>query len=350
MPKNWHHREDKMAERRRAWIFAYQARFGLALSAALSLLLAATHSGLAQTFPSRPITMIVPFVPGGAADTTARIMADSMSKILGQSFVVENVSGAGGTTGSTRGKQAKPDGYTIGLGHMGTHAASVAINPNLAYDPRTDFDYLGLASSTPNIMIMRKDFPAKNFAEFVAQVKARGNNLKMGHSGIGAASHITCILFFQLIETQPTYITYRGFGQTINDVISGELDGTCDLVASVTPHITAGTVKAYVVAADERSPTVPDVPSANEVGLPDFKAATWNGLYAPKGVPGQILERLRDAHAKALDDPVVQKRLGDLGATVPKPAERGGDYMQRLVVSEVARWTQIMRKAGVAVQ
>jgi len=233
---------------------------------------------------------------------------------------------------------------------MGTHAASVGINPNLPYDPRKHFDYLGLVSTTPNIVFARKNFPANNLKEFIAYAKANGDKLKIGHSGIGAASHITCILFFELIGTQPTYVSYRGFGQTINDILGGTLDGSCDLVASVSLQVTAGTVKAFVVAADDRSPAVPDVPTSAEAGLPDFKAETWTGLYAPKGTPAPILAKLRDAVGQSLESSLVQKRLGDIGATVPKREQRGGDYMQGLVVREVERWGAILRKAGVAVQ
>jgi tripartite-type tricarboxylate transporter receptor subunit TctC len=309
----------------------------------------AIYPAKAQTYPDRPITLIVPFVAGGAADTTGRILADDMSRQLGQSIVIENVGGAGGATGSARGMRANPDGYTIGLGHMGTHAASVAINPNLPYDPRKDFAYLGLVSTTPNIVFARKDFPAANLQEFIAYARANGSNLKMGHSGIGAASHITCILLFQLIGTQPTYVSYRGFGQTINDILAGNIDGSCDLVASVSPQVAAGTVKAFVVAADDRSPAVPEVPTAAEAGLPEFKAETWTGLYAPKGTPVPILAILREAVANSLETSHVQKRLADIGATVPKREQRGGDYMQALVAREVERWSNILKNAGVAV-
>jgi len=329
---------------------ARRPRVVAALLAAALVELAATWPASAQTYPDRPITMIVPFAAGGAADTNGRIVADAMSKQLGQSVIVENVGGAGGATGSARGMRANPDGYTIGLGHMGTHAAAVGINANLPYDPRKDFEYLGLVSTTPNIVFVRKDFPAATLKDFITYAKANGDNLKFGHSGIGAASHITCILFFELIGVQPTYVSYRGFGQTINDILAGTIDGSCDLVASVSPQVAAGTVKAYVVAADDRSPAVPDVPTAAEAGLPEFKADTWTGLYAPKGTPAAVLAKLREAVAKSLETEQVQKRLGDIGAAVPKPEQRGGDYMQTLVVRDVERWSAILKKAGVSAQ
>ncbi len=304
-------------------------------------------SAVAQTYPERALTLIVPFAAGGAADTTGRIMADAISKHLGQSVVVENIAGAGGATGSLRGKTAAADGYTIGIGHMGTHAASVGVNPKLPYDPRKDYDYLGIVSTTPNIIFMRKDFPAKDLAELMTVAKAKGKELKMGHNGIGSASHITCVLFFQLLGMEPTYVVYRGFGQTINDILSGAIDGSCDLVASVSSQVQAGSVKAYVLGVNERSATVPDVPTAKEAGLADFQAETWTGLYAPKGLPAPVLAKLREAVSKSLADPAVQKRFTDIGAAVPKPDRQGGDYMQKHVAAEVERWIAIMQKAGV---
>ena len=314
---------------------------------ALAVVLGAAYCGhaFAQPFPVRPITLIVPFAAGGAADTTGRIMADAMAKHIGQAIVVENVAGAGGATGSLRGKNAKPDGYTIGLGHMDTHAASVGINPKLAYDPRQDFDYLGLVSTTPNIVFVRKDFPANTLAEFAAYAKSKGKDLKMGHSGIGAASQITCILLFQIIGTEPTYVSYRGFGQTINDILSGSIDGSCDLVASVSGQVQGGSVKAFAVGTPERSPVIPEVPTASEAGMPEFAAETWTGLYAPKGLPADVLAKLRDAVAKSLADPATQERFLKIGATVPKPERQGGDAMLKLVDNEVARWVDILKQA-----
>lgn len=316
---------------------------GLAVAGLATLV--AAQGAAAQTFPDRTITLVVPFAAGGAADTTGRIMADAMAKHIGQSIVVENVAGAGGATGSARVKNARADGYTIGLGHMGTHAASVPINPKLPFDPRTDFQYLGLVSTTPNILFVRKDFPANTLQEFVTYAKAKGKDLKLGHSGIGAASHITCVLLFKLIGTEPTYVTYRGFGQTINDILSGAIDGSCDLVASVSGQVQGGAVKALVVAVEERSKTVPHVPTAKEAGLPEFLAETWTGLYAPKDTPQAALAKLSDAMAKSLADPAVIKRFSDIGADVPKADRQGGTYMQKLVVSEVERWSKIL--AGV---
>ena len=226
-----------------------------------------------------------------------------MSKHLGQSIIIENVAGAGGATGSLRGKNAKPDGYTIGFGHMGTHAAPVATNPKLPYDPRTDFDYLGIHLVTPNLMIVRKDFPAETLQEFVAYAKAKGKDLKMGHNGAGSLAHLTCVFFFQLAGVEPTYVVYRGFGQTINDILSGSIDGTCELIASAREHVVGGSVRGFGVAAAERTPLLPDVPTSKEGGMPEFLVESWLGLYAPKGVPprdpGQVA-RGRGGCARAI--------------------------------------------------
>jgi tripartite-type tricarboxylate transporter receptor subunit TctC len=315
------------------------------LLVAVALALANAAAALAQDYPSRPITLIVPFAAGGAADAIGRIMADGISKHTGQSVIVENVAGAGGAIGSARVKNAKPDGYTIGLGSMGTHAAAVQVNPKLPFDPKTDFSYLGLVSMTPSALFVRKDFPAKTLKDFVAYARAKGKDLKLGHSGIGSAPHITIVLLSQLIGIEPTLVTYRGFGQTINDILAGTIDGSCDLVAAVSGHVQGGSVNALVIAADERSPAVPGVPTASEAGLPEFKAETWTGLYAPKGTSPTALAKLSQAIASALNDPASVKRLAAIGAGVPKPERQGGAYMQTLVVSEVDRWRKIL--AGV---
>jgi tripartite-type tricarboxylate transporter receptor subunit TctC len=324
-----------------------QRKFALLATAMLFALISVQTEAKSQTYPDRTVTLVVPFAAGGGADATGRIITDAMAKHFGQSIVVENVTGAGGAIGSTRVKNATPDGYTIGLGSLGTLAASVAINPKLKFDSRRDFEYLGLVNTTPNIVFVRKDFPANTLSEFIDYAKAKGRDLKMGHSGIGATSHITCVLLFQLIGAQPTYVTYRGYGQTINDILSGSIDGSCDLVTSVSGQISAGAVKAFAIAADERSPALPAVPTAKEAGLPEFRVETWMGLFAPKGTPAPVLARLKDALEKSLIEPAVQKRFAEIGAAVPKPDRQGGEYMLKLVGSEVDRWSGILKKAGV---
>ena len=311
----------------------------LALTAGLGLASGAAH---AQKFPERSITLIVPFAPGGAADVTGRILAAGMQKALGQAVVVENVGGAGGAIGVGKVRTATPDGYTIGLGHTGTHAAAVPVNPRLPYDPRKDFAYLGLVARTPNIIFVRNDHPARDLKEFIAHASAKGQDLKMGHSGNGAASHITCVMFFRMIGAEPTYVAYRGFGQTINDIMAGNVDGSCDLVASVAGHVKGGRTRALVVAAEERAPQVPDVPTAREAGLPEFVLETWTGLYARKDIPAEARTRLEDAIGTALADPDVIRRLADIGARAPAAAERGGAAMQKVVDTDTAFWSRTL--------
>ncbi len=311
-----------------------------------ALLCAGLAPAGAQSFPERPITMIVPFAAGGAADATGRILAESMSRALGKNVVVENVGGAGGATGSARVKNAQPDGYTIGLGHTGTLAAAVTVTPKLPHNPRADFAYLGVVAAAPNVIFVRKDFPAATAQEFIAVAQRKKSDITFGHSGNGAASHITCLLFFGLIKASPTYVPYRGFGQTVNDIIGGKIDGSCDLVASVSGQAQSGLVKALVVATKERSPTLPDVPSAVEAGIPEFQAETWTGLFAPANTPSPIRAILEKAVATALNDPEVAKRLSTIGARVPTPEERGDATMQKLVNSEIDRWADILNRAG----
>lgn len=320
-----------------------------AISTVASVLIAtslAAVAALAQSWPERSITLVVPFAAGGASDVSSRIMAEAMSKSLGQSIIVENVAGAGGATGSLRGRNAKPDGYTIGFGHMGTHAAAVSTNPRLPYDPRTDFDYLGIHLVTPHLIIVRKDLPIQTLQEFVAYAKAKGKDLKMGHNGAGSLAHLTCLFFFQLIGVEPTYVVYRGFGQTINDILSGSIDGTCDLIASAREHVVGGSVRGFGVATAERSPLLPDVPTSKEGGLPEFVIESWLGLYAPKGLPPQILAKLREVAVAALEDPLVQKRFPEIGGNVPRKEDRGGERMLEIIKSDVVRWGEVVKKAG----
>jgi tripartite-type tricarboxylate transporter receptor subunit TctC len=315
----------------------------LTLSAALT---AGGSSAFAQTFPSRTLTILVPFAAGGAADSTGRIMAEGLAKVLGQNVIVENVGGAGGSTGVNRVKNAAADGYVIGLGHSGTQAASVTTTPRLPYNPRADFTYLGLVASTPNTVFVRNDFPTKDLKEFIAKAREMQDKLTFGHSGNRAASHMACLHFFGAIGVTPTYVPYRGFGQTINDIVGSKIDGSCDLVASVSGHVQGGTVRGLVVAAKDRAEAMPNVPTAAEAGLPEFLGETWTGLFVPRNTPKAVSDALEAAVRKALDDPDVQQKLKRIGVRVPRPDERGGETMQKLVETEIDRWAGILTRAG----
>jgi tripartite-type tricarboxylate transporter receptor subunit TctC len=311
------------------------------LAAALSL-----PAGLAQAaYPERPITMVVPFAAGGPTDVVARIIAEPMSQTLGQQVVIENVSGAGGTTGITRASQAAPDGYTIMMGHMGTHGAAPAVYPNLKYSPTKDFAPIGMAAGTPILVVARKDFPAKDLKEFMAYARANPTKLNEAHAGVGSVSYTTCTLFNSLLGVKPTRIVYRGTGPALNDLVSGQVDYMCDQIVNLVPQIQAGTIRAYAIAMAQRSPAIPEVPTTKEAGLPEFQVTAWNAVFAPKGTPPEIVARLSAALVAALADEATKRRLLELGA-VADPASQTPEGLRKLVESEVARWNKVLGDAG----
>jgi tripartite-type tricarboxylate transporter receptor subunit TctC len=323
------------------------ARFR-SLVAGFAVLAASTGLAAAQDYPTRPITMIVPFAAGGPTDVIARIVSENMSKTLGQTIVIENVVGAGGTTGATRAMRAAPDGYTIIMGHMGTHAASVALYPKLAYKPDADFEPIGLVAGTPILILAKKDFPAKDLKEFVAYVKANADKLNLAHAGVGSVSFTTCLLLNSLLNVKPTSIPYQGTGPSMNALVAGQVDYMCDQIVNAVPQIKGGTIKAYAIGTAERNPSLPDVPTTKEAGLPDFQASAWNALFAPKGTPKPVLDKLTAALDKALNDEGVRKRLLDLGSDIPGPDRRGQAALANLVKSEIAKWSPIIKASGAA--
>jgi tripartite-type tricarboxylate transporter receptor subunit TctC len=297
-------------------------------------------------YPDRPITMIVPFAAGGPTDVVARIVAEHMSRTLGQQVVVENVAGAGGTTGITRAAQSAPDGYTIMMGHMGTHGAAPAVYPDLKYDPTKDFAPVGLAAGTPIVIVAKKDFPAKDLKEFVSYVKANGEKLNEAHAGVGSVSFTTCALLNSILSVKPTRVVYRGTGPALNDLVAGQVDYMCDQIVNLVPQIQAGTIRAYAVALPERSPALPDVPTTKEAGLPDYQVSAWNAIFAPKKTPGDVVKRLNDALLKALSDGGTRKRLLDLGADLSNKDAQSPQGLQKLVEREVARWNKVLKQVG----
>jgi len=301
----------------------------------------------AQGYPTRPITLIVPFAPGGATDVAARIVGEHMSRTLGQQFVMQNIAGAGGTFGSTRAMRADPDGYTILMGQMGTMAAAVALYPNLAYRPDVDFEPIGLVLEQPNLIVARKDFPAKDLKEFMAYAKANAEKLNVGHAGVGSITFTFALLLNSLLGIKPTMVPFNGGALAVNALIGGQIDYMSNGIADIGQQVQVGTIKAYAVGATERHPILPDVPTTIEVGLPEFQALPWWALFAPKGVPKQILDGLTDALDKALDDGHVSKRFSDLGGTIPGKTKRGPQPLAALVKSEIARWTPIIKAANI---
>jgi tripartite-type tricarboxylate transporter receptor subunit TctC len=316
------------------------------LAAVLALGLAT--SARAQDYPARAITVIVPFAAGGPTDIVARIVSDHMSKTLGQQLVIENVVGAGGTTGVTRAMRAAPDGYTIVMGHMGTHAAAVALYPNLAYNPAFDFVPIGMAAGTPVLILAKKDFPAKDLKEFAVQVKQNVASLNMAHAGVGSVSHVTCLLLNSILAVKPTAVPFNGTGPAMNALVGGQVDYMCDQIVNVVPQVNGGTIKAYAIGTPERNPALPNIPTAKEAGLPEFQASAWNALFAPKGTPQPIGDKLSAALDKALSDEATRKRLLELGSDIPEAPRRGPQALAALVKSEIDKWTPVIKASAPA--
>jgi tripartite-type tricarboxylate transporter receptor subunit TctC len=298
-----------------------------------------------QPYPVRPITMIVPFAAGGPTDVLARILGQHMSQSLGVQIVVENVTGAGGTIGSNRVAKAAPDGYTMVMGNLGTHAASMGLYKNLAYDPRTDFEPVMLIATTPMVLLTRKDLPVATLQDFIALAKQR--RLSMGSAGIGSIAHLTLLLFASLTHADIQHVPYRGLSQADNDLLGGQIDSLFDQVISATPHVASGGVKAIVVTAPARAPSMPKVPSSTEAGVPDLQTLAWTALFLPKGTPKPIVARVNAAVDGAMRDEAVIKSLAKLGADLPPPESRTPQVLATLVESEVAKWVPLLRAAGV---
>jgi tripartite-type tricarboxylate transporter receptor subunit TctC len=312
---------------------------------AACLAAAAVSPAFAQRYPTRPITVIVPFPAGGPSDVVARIVAESMSKNLGRQMIIENVGGAGGTIGSARVAAAAPDGYTLLAGSMGSHVSAPVLTPGIKYNSERDFAPIGFTAHAPAVVVTRKDFPAANLQEFVQYLRKDSSNVKQAHGGIGASSHMACLLFNSTIKVNPISVAYRGTAPAMNDLVAGHVDYLCEQAVSVTGAITGGQVKALAVSANGRLPTLPEVPTAKEAGV-DYQMSIWAGIFAPKGTPKAIVDRLAAALSKALDDPAVQKRMADLGGSIPSRDERTPARFERFVTAQIAHWSPILKAAS----
>jgi tripartite-type tricarboxylate transporter receptor subunit TctC len=315
------------------------------LLGAVCALLAACAFASAENYPSHPITVVVPFPAGGPSDVVARIVTEHMGKLLGQTMVIENVGGAGGTIGSARVAAAAPDGYMLLAGSMGSHVSAPVLTPNVKYDSGRDFVPIGFTAHAPAVIVTRKDFPANDLGEFIAYLKKSPEGAKQAHGGVGSSSHMACLLFSLDTGTKPLLVAYRGTGPALNDLIGGHVDYFCEQAVSVSGAISSGAVKALAVSSAQRLPTLPNVPTAKELGV-DYAMDIWAGIFAPKGVPQEIVDKLADALDKSLDDPAVQKRLADLGGAIPSRDERGPAKFDAFVKAEIARWSPILKAAG----
>jgi tripartite-type tricarboxylate transporter receptor subunit TctC len=314
-------------------------------AAAALVLLAGITTSQAADYPSRTVTIIVPFAAGGPADVTGRIVADIFARHLGQSFVVENVGGAGGTVGSLRAARAQPDGYTLISGHMGTHAAAPMFYPNLGYDPEKDFEPVGLIATQPELLVVRKSLPVNNLKEFAEYARKNEKKLNMGHAGVGSVSYLGCLLLNSALGIHPTLVPFTGTAPVMNAILAGNVDYDCDPILGPLPHVRAGTVKALAIATKKRSKLLPDVPTSYEQGFPQFDCAPFYAVFAPKGTPKAVIDKLAAALDKGLDEPAVQKRFSDLGAVIAEPNERGPKALAALVHTEIERLKPIVAAA-----
>ncbi len=314
--------------------------------AALVLWLALAGGAAAQEFPTRPVTMVVPFAAGGPIDLLGRMIQPAMAAALGEPVVIENITGGGGMTGSNRVKQATPDGYQIVLGSIGTHTLSPLLAKHPLYDPAKDFAPVGLVAEIPLVLLVRKDLPVQNLQEFIADLKANHAKMQFGSGGTGTSSHIGCVLLDQTIGVEVTHVPYRGGGPALTDLIAGRLDYLCNYISLAVQAVGTGQARALAIFARERSPVMPDLPTAAEQGLNGVDAYTWNAIFAPRGTPPAVVARLNAALSKALDDPTVRDRLAKLGLDVPPPAQRTPDYLGRYVATEMVKWAPAVKASG----
>lgn len=299
----------------------------------------------AQSFPSKTITMIVPFAAGGPTDIVARIISDHMGRTLGQTIIVENLAGAGGTVGANRVAKSSPDGYTLIMGNLGTHSASVGLYPNLPYDPRTDFEPVINAAGTPMLISAHKDFPANSLQELVALIKADPKKYNYGHGGVGSTSHLTCVFFHHMVGAPVQHVPFRGSGPAMQSLLSKQLDYVCDQTIGIVPQLE--NLKTYVVATPQRIETAPKVPTAAEAGLSAFQAVGWNAIFAPKGTPKDIVEKLNAAGRTALADAALRKKLLDLGCIIGEGDALSTEALRAHVRAEVDKWTPVIKASGV---
>jgi tripartite-type tricarboxylate transporter receptor subunit TctC len=316
------------------------------ISRALPLLALAVATGAwAQSYPTKPVTMIVPFAAGGPTDTVARTIGVAMQGVLKQTVLVENVGGAGGTLGVGRVARATPDGYTILIYHIGM-ATAPALYRKLPFDPLKHFEYIGLVNEVPMTLVGRSTLQANNFKELLAWIKASGNKVNYGNAGLGAASHLCGLLFMSAIQVEMTTISYKGTAPAMNDLLGGQIDVMCDQTTNTMSQIKGGKVKAYAVTSTKRVPSLANLPTLQEEGLKGFEVSIWHALYAPKGTPQAVIDVLVKTNQAALKDATVKQRFADLGAEAVSPDKATPAYLQKFLAAEIAKWGPIIKKAG----
>src|SRR5215213_7845176 len=318
----------------------------LIVTAATLALLAGSAVAQTDDYPSRPVTMIVPFAAGGPSDTVARLLAESMTRTLGQQVIVENVGGAGGTLGVARVARADPDGYTLLLHHI-SQATSAVLYRKLPYDTLADFAPVGLIAEVPMAIVARADLPPGSIGELLDYIRANKDEVTYGHAGIGSASHLCGMLLMDALKTPMTTVPYKGTGPAMTDLLGGQIDLMCDQTTNTTNQIKAGKIKGYAVTTKERLAVLPDLPTLDESGLKGFEMTVWHGLYAPAGTPKDIIEKLSKALQAAVQDPKVVARFADLGTVAVPPDQATPAALDQLLQAEIVKWKPIIESAGV---
>ncbi|HMN81091.1 MAG TPA: tripartite tricarboxylate transporter substrate binding protein BugD [Burkholderiaceae bacterium] len=328
---------------------AARRRLGRLAAVFATALAAGSLSGAAfaqAAFPSRPVTLVVPFAAGGPTDVVARTLGQAMTKHLGQTVIVENTVGAGGTIGVNRVARAQPDGYTVLIHHNGM-ATAVGLYRKLTFNPLTDFEYIGQVADVPMTLLAKKTMPANTLPELIAYLKANKDKVTVANAGLGAVSHLCGMLFMSAIQTELTTVPYKGTAPAMTDLLGGQVDVLCDQTTQTLPQIKAGNVKLYGVTASKRISSLPTTPTLAEQGLPGFEVVVWHGVYAPKGTPKAAVDKLNEALRQSLQDADVKAKLADLGAEIVPPEKQTPQGLQTWVKSEIDKWTPIIRKAGV---
>ncbi len=314
------------------------------------LSLAGLSAALAQDFPTRPLTMVIPFAAGGPTDVLGRVVAARMSEVLGQQVVVENVGGAGGMNGSYRIANAAPDGYQFVLGTVGTHAQGQTLYKKPLYNALTDFTPVALLAEVPILLVVRKDLPPKDFKEFVAYAKANQSKMQFGSAGAGSATHLGCVLLNHVLGIDVTHVPYRGTGPAMQDLQGGRIDYLCEIITTAKPQVDGGAVRALAIFDTKRSPALPDLPTALEQGTPDLVAYTWNAIFLPKNAPGAIVKKLNAAARETMQSPLVRERLAALGAQVVSEDRMTPEHLRTFVESEIAKWAAPIKASGVVIE
>ncbi|HMJ42637.1 MAG TPA: tripartite tricarboxylate transporter substrate-binding protein [Pseudolabrys sp.] len=294
-----------------------------------------------ENYPTRSVTMIVPFAAGGSSDVIARLIADQMSNDLGQRIVIENVTGAGGSIAMARAAKATPDGYTISIGNSGTNTAVYTLYPDAKFTP-DDFMPIGLVAKSSPIIAVKKDFPAQNLLEFIAYAKKNPGKVTLGHAGIGSSNYLICKTFVRAAKIEVTLVGYRGGGPALNDLMGGQIDGVCDSAASVSSAIHAGRARGLAVSLNARLPSLADIPTSAEAGLPEFQLQGWNSLFTPKGTPQAVIDRLNASIRKGVTNEKYLKLLGDLGSIPPTNEEMKPEYVRQFVSQEIAKFRDLL--------